>query len=376
VRAKAATPPECPLESAEELYDQAPCGYLSTLPDGTIVRVNRTLLFWSSFERSDLLGKKVSGLFTVAGRIYCETHWFPLLRMQGFANEVAFELVRPGREPMPVLISAVQKRDEGGEPIVNRIMIFDASDRRRYERELLAERRRAERADKAKADLLAMIGHDMRTPLSTISTAVQLLLRLAPTEKQLRYLNMLRSASASLLGLANQILDFSQLEAGRMVVADATFDPRALVRETADVLRPMAEKKGLTLRIDVDPTVPTVLSGDADKIRQVLSNIAGNAVKFTAAGSVSIATCVREPALVEFEVSDTGIGIPRDRLESIFEEFTQAGPDIGKQYGGTGLGLTISRRLVELLGGTLQVESEQGKGSRFWFRLPLRAPAP
>jgi signal transduction histidine kinase len=376
VSAEAAADPEAPLESAEELYEHAPCGYLSTLPDGTIVRANRALLSWAGFVRGDLLGKKIHELFTVAGRIYCETHWFPLLRMQGFANEVAFDLVRPGRTPLPVLVSALQKRDDRGEPVVNRIMMFDASDRRKYERELLAERRRAERAHKAKADLLAMIGHDMRTPLSTISNAVQLLSRLGPTEGQLRYLNMLRSASASLLGLADQILDLSQLDAGRMVTANAKFDPRALIQETADVLRPMAEKKGVALQIEVDPALPDALSGDAARIRQILSNLAGNAVKFTAAGSVTIAARAPAPAVLELEVRDTGIGIPRDRLESIFDEFTQADPEIGKRYGGTGLGLTISRRLAELLGGTLQVESQQGHGSRFWFRLPLHLPGP
>jgi signal transduction histidine kinase len=367
---------ELPPESAEELYEHAPCGYVSTLPDATIVRVNRTLSSWIASAPEAIVGKKLHDLLTVPGRIYCETHLLPLLRLQGFVNEVALELARPGSEPLSVLVNAVQKRDERGEPIVNRILMFDVSERRRYERELLVERRRAERAAKEKADLLAMIGHDMRTPLSTITTAVDLLARLSPGEQQARYLGILRSASVSLLDLATRILEYSLIQSGKVVVNAVPFDPRALLQQVANVVSPAAEKKGLKLEIAADAALPAEVVGDAARIRQVLSNLAGNAVKFTSSGSVSIRVASPRRNLVEFEVRDTGIGIPRDRLAAIFEEFTQASSDIGRQYGGTGLGLTISRRLVELLGGRLAVESHEGEGSRFWFRLPLREAEP
>jgi signal transduction histidine kinase len=363
-------------ETAEELYDNAPCGYLSTSPDGTIIRVNQTLLDWLGQERADVLERRrFQDLVTVPGRVYCETHWAPLLRMQGFANEVAFELVCRERSPLPVLVTAVQKRDERGEPLFNRITVFNATDRRKYERELLAERRRAERADKRKAELLAMIGHDMRTPLNTIGGAVQLLERLSPTEQQAKYLRMLKSSSAALLALSNQILDFSRIEAGQLVVTNERFEPRLLVRDTGYALMGPAEQKGLALKTDVDPRVPTAVSGDAGKIQQVLVNIAGNAIKFTQAGSVTLSARALdddpESPLIEFSVADTGIGIPPDRLDAIFDEFTQADADIGRKYGGTGLGLTISRRLADLLGGTLRVESELGRGSTFRFQLRL-----
>jgi signal transduction histidine kinase len=370
---------EAPQESAEELYEQAPCGYLSTLPDATIVRVNQTFLAWTGYQRNELLGRRrFPDLLTVAGRIYCETHWVPLLRMQGFANEVMFELLGKERGPIPILVTAVQKRDERGEPLFNRITVFNATDRRKYERELLLERRRAERADKAKADLLAMIGHDMRTPLNAIGGAVQLLELLSPTEQQKKYLRMLRSSSAALLDLANQILDFSRLQAGQALVADEPFEPRVVVGHVADELLGQAEGKGIALRTEIGPDVPTTVSGDAAKIQQVLANLAGNAVKFTQAGSVTLSARPLEAGSgwveVEFRVSDTGIGIPANRLDAIFDEFTQADPEIGKSYGGTGLGLTISRRLAELLGGTLAVDSEVGRGSTFRFRLRLRSP--
>jgi signal transduction histidine kinase len=277
---------------------------------------------------------------------------------------------------MPILVSAVQKRDPRGEPLFNRITVFNATDRRKYERQLLVERRRAERADRGKADLLAMIGHDMRTPLNTIGGAVQLLEHLSPTPQQAKYLRMLKSSCTALLGLAAQILDFSRIEAGQLVVTDEPFDPRALLRDTCDGLVGQAEQKGLTLRTEIDPRVPTALSGDAVRIQQVLANLAGNAIKFTHAGSVTLSMRAldagADPAPIELAVADTGIGIAADRLEAIFEEFTQADADIGKTYGGTGLGLAISRRLAGLLGGKLAVESEVGRGSTFRFQLALR----
>jgi signal transduction histidine kinase len=367
-----------PGESAEELYENAPCGYLSTLPDGTIVRLNGTFVGWTGMARQQLLERcRFQELLTMPGRIYYETHWDPLLRMQGYISEIAFELSpRNGTSPVPILVSAMQKRDEKGEPLFNRITAFNATDRRRYERELLLERRRAERADRAKAELLAMIGHDMRSPLSAIATAVDLLDRAPSPEQQARYLRALRSSSMTLLGLANQILEYSRLEAGQASVENAPFDAGAVVADTADAIAGQAEKKGLILKVDVAPDVPRILQGDAQKIQQVLTNLGGNAVKFTSKGAVTLTVRVvgsdAESVRLEFSVADTGIGIARDRLDAIFDEFTQADDQIGKTYGGTGLGLTISRRVADLLGGALTVESELGKGSTFRFELRLR----
>jgi signal transduction histidine kinase len=372
-------------ESAEELYEQAPCGYLSTLPDGTIVRVNRTLLDWVAQSRDELLERrKFQDLLTVPGRIYYETHLGPLLRMQGFASEIAFELGCGESSPTPVLVTAVQKRDDQGEPLFTRFTVFKATERRKYERELLVERKRAERADRRKAELLAMIGHDMRTPLNAIGGAVQLLELLSPTPQQLKYLRVLHSSSAALLRLANQILDFSRIEAGQLVVESERFDPRVLIRDIADSLLGQAEQKGLALRTEIEERIPPALVGDSGKIQQVLVNIMANAVKFTETGSVTLSARVLgiddASALLEFSVADTGIGIPAERLEAIFEEFTQADAEIGKKYGGTGLGLTISRRLAALLGGVLEVESEVGRGSTFRFQVRLagvnRPPSP
>jgi len=358
-------------ESAEELYDHAPCGYLTSDADGVIARVNHTLLGWIGAAADELIGsRRFQDLLSIPGRMYFETHLRPLLRMQGFVSELALELECRDRPPLPVLVSAVEKRDAAGEPILIRFMIFNAVERRRYERELLLARRRAERSDRAKAELLAMIGHDMRSPLGVIVTAVTLLERQDPQAHQAKYLKMLRSSATTLLGLANQILDFSRIEAGQAVVARAAFDPAALTREAVEGLVSRAEEKGIALVHRVEPSVPPSVVGDATKTQQILSNLIGNAVKFTSRGSVTVAVRAAD-GMLEFSVADTGIGIPPDRLDAIFEEFTQADPEIGRNYGGTGLGLTICRRLTEMLGGNLQVQSELEKGSTFRLSLPL-----
>jgi PAS domain S-box-containing protein len=368
---------EPPKESAEELYENAPCGYLSTFPDGTIVRINRTILAWTGYQREDLLtGRRFQDLLTPAGKIYHETHYAPLLRMQGFVNEIAFDLLRADGGRLPVLVNSVEKRDAAGEPLLHRTTVFDATDRRRYERELLLARRKAEEAARAKADLLAMIGHDIRNPLAAIFAGIRLLERTSPTPEQRKYLDVLRATSENLLGLTGNLLDLGRIEAGAVLLDEKGFDPRELVHGIVAGLAARAEEKGLAVRVEVEERVPRRLVGDPGKIGQVLSNLVGNAIKFTEEGSVEVTVRASEvlpdTTVVEFSVRDTGIGIAREHLTRIFEAYAQADHAIGARYGGTGLGLAISRRLVELHGGELVVKSEPGQGSTFSFGLRLR----
>jgi PAS domain S-box-containing protein len=360
-------------ESAEELYEHAPCGYLSTLPDGVILRVNRTLLDWTGRQRADLLaGMRFKDLLSPAGKIYHETHYAPLLRMQGFVSEIAFDLVRADGVRLPVLVSSVQKRDPAGQPVLHRTTIFDATDRRRYEHELLLARRKAEQAARAKANLLAMIGHDIRNPLAAILAGLRLLERTGPSPEQRKYLDILRSTSENLLTLTGNLLDLGRIEAGATALELKRFDLRELVHAVVSGFSPRAEEKGLDLLVEIEERVPAQLGGDRGKIGQVLSNLVGNAIKFTEKGSVEVtvraAEATPEAILVEFSIRDTGIGIAPEHLAGIFEAYAQAN---GTRYGGTGLGLAISRRLVQLHGGELKVESEPGHGSTFSFRLPM-----
>ena len=368
-------------ESAEDLYDNAPCGYLSALPDGTILKLNQTFLDWTGYKRDELVGRKrFQDLLTAGGRIFHETHYAPLLRMQGSVREIAVEIVCADGRRLPALINTVLKKDAAGQPLLARTTVFDATNRREYERELLRQRQRAELADQAKADFISTVSHEIRNPVTSILGITHLLGltdHLSPQQEGL--LQILRRSSENLLNLINDILDFSKIEAGKSSLEERSFDLRRVVDGVVQPLRLEAEKKGLTLSSQVDERVPENLLGDPVKIGQVLTNLVGNAVKFTAEGAVAVAVQVRElapeAASIEFRVTDTGIGISPQQMPHVFDDFSQASYDIGLKYGGTGLGLAISKKLVELHGGQLAVDSEVGRGTAFWFILRLKTPS-
>ena len=367
-------------ESAEDLYERAPCGYLSLLPDGIVGRVNTTFLEWTGFDRDALIGRRrFLDLLTVGGRIYYETHFEPLLRMQGFVREIAFDITRRNGERLPVLVNAVHRDYDSAGPIT-RITVFDATDRRRYERELLAARDRAETAARVKSELVAMISHDLRGPLSAMTTAVALLETSAPTPRQAKYIRVLKSSTTHALALVGSVLDLSRLESGRTPLRADDFAIRELVDEVAASARAAVQKPDVEITARVSEAVPERLVGDRAKIGQVLANLMMNAVKFTHRGFVALVVEVLETTdasvTLEIVVSDSGIGIPADRLPHIFDEFSQASDEIAVKYGGTGLGLAISRRLLQLYGSELHVTSTVGQGSSFSFPLTLRrAPA-
>ena len=364
------------LETAEDLYEHAPCGYVSTLPDGTFARVNQTFLNWTGYSRDELVGpRSLQDLLPLAGKVFHETHFAPLLRMQGVVNEVAFDLVCRDGRLLPVLVNTVQKRDPLGQPLLNRTTVFNATDRRQYERELLLARRKADAAAEAKARLLAVISHEIRSPLGTITMLATLLQQTSTDPRQERHLQRLRSASQHLADLVNDLLDYSKLESGKMPLHLQPFNFRDLLEATAQRLQTRADDKQLALRLEVDEAIPQRVIGDPLKIGQVLTNLVGNAVKFTDQGFVLIRAELTErhrgTVVLTLSVQDTGVGIPPERLADIFEEFTQASPETTAKFGGTGLGLTISRKLVQIFGSEIMVESTPGVGSTFSFQLRL-----
>jgi PAS domain S-box-containing protein len=370
-------PPDGPIESAEDLYQNAPCGYVSTRADGLITRTNGTFEAWTGYRCADLIAqRRFSELLAPGGRIYYETHLAPLLAMQGHAREIALEIVCANGGRLPVLINAAVARDEAGEARGIRITVFDATSRRRYEQELLRERQRAERADRIKARFIAMINHEIRSPLNVITSVRHLLEKTRLDPEQARLVQMLRSSSQSLLGIVNSVLDFGKLEAGKETLLESAFDLRGLVEQTLAAAGAAAEEKQLSLESAVSQLPSGRLVGDAGKIGQVLTNLLSNAIKFTERGFVRLvvhgAEAIGDTVVITFEVVDTGIGIAADRLEVIFEPYAQAAAETSARYGGTGLGLAICKELVALLGGDLTVASEPGRGSRFAFALPLR----
>ncbi|NNE61130.1 MAG: PAS domain S-box protein [Woeseia sp.] len=367
-------------ETAEELYDQAPCGYLSADADGMIIRANRKVADLSGRSVEEMTGQvRLQELLTVGGRIYYETHVGPLLLMQGHVEEIALDIRGPDGA-VPVLLNAELRRRSSGEVIGIRASVLDATERRRYERELLAARNQAEEAARMKSELISMVSHDIRTPLAALSTVGELLELSSLDEDQAGYVRMLKSSTNNLLRLVNDVLDLGKLESGRMRLVKKPVNVRQLVSGVADEARVEAERKGLRFDVDIDSGLPSRLLTDAIKLGRVLSNLLSNAVKFTERGEVSMAVRLLENegdhVRVRFTVRDTGIGIQKDQLECIFDDFTQGSDEISYRYGGSGLGLGICKKFLALHGADLSVDSAPGERTSFYFDLDMEQAAP
>lgn len=236
----------------------------------------------------------------------------------------------------------------------------------------------AEAANRAKSEFLANMSHEIRTPMNGVMGMIELSL-MNPLDVETReYLGIAQSSARSLLAILNDILDVSKIEAGKLQVESVPFEPATLITEVVRLMTPGMNEKSLQARLNLPPELPETLLGDPLRIRQVLLNLVGNAVKFTQQGQVAVdVEIVQKSATgltLAIAVSDTGVGIPADRLQAIFQAFAQADNSITRQFGGTGLGLTISRQLVELMGGQITVSSEPGQGSCFRFTLQLGIP--
>ncbi len=242
-------------------------------------------------------------------------------------------------------------------------------------RDLEVSLKKAEEANKAKGDFLANMSHELRTPMNGVLGMAHLLADTALDADQREYVSTINGSAENLLMLLNDILDFSKIEAGALQLENLAFDLRETMTSTLNLLRPQADKKQLALMVELDAQLPDYVWGDPSRIRQIITNLMGNAIKFTTDGHVRLSASREDmggEAVLRVQVADTGMGIPANKLNEIFDKFTQADASVTRKYGGTGLGLAITKQLVTLMGGTIGVESELGKGSTFWFTIPCK----
>jgi PAS domain S-box-containing protein len=250
----------------------------------------------------------------------------------------------------------------------------DITDRKQAENALQEAKAAAEEASRAKSEFLANMSHEIRTPMTVFMAAIEHLMQLDRNPERRHLLRMADQSARRLRSLIDDVLDFSRIEARKVNIEEEPFDLRACVREAVDMFALPAREKNLRLDMEVAPEAPDIMVGDHNRLGQVLINLIGNAVKFTHEGEIRVSVQPRGDR-IEFAIADTGIGIPDEKRDQLFESFSQADSSFTRQYGGSGLGLAISKGLVELMGGEISIQSQEGRGSVFTFTLPLKTAA-
>jgi two-component system, sensor histidine kinase and response regulator len=364
-------------ERFRSVFEHSPDGILLVDPHDSsvpfpIVECNNAVCRAYGYTRDELLGQSLHLLVTPRVNPSERPQWIERLRREGsWNNETAYRRKDGTLVPTEVIVSLVTV---GGRELIMGVA-RDISERKRAEVELVTAHNAALQASRAKSEFLATMSHEIRTPMNGVIGMSELLLDTPLTSEQREYASIVRSSGHTLLTLIDDILDFSKVEAGKLVLETVEFCPQALTENVVDVVLAKAREKGIKLLAYIAPEIPARLMGDEHRLRQVLLNLLSNAVKFTAEGEVLLRVTVESETpshmTLRCAVYDTGIGLSERTRMHLFEPFTQADSSTTRKYGGTGLGLAISKRLVELMGGSIGVQSIEGQGSKFWFTVAL-----
>ncbi|MDQ2930261.1 MAG: PAS domain-containing sensor histidine kinase [Gemmatimonadota bacterium] len=407
-------------DAIDPLLDAEPCGFVSFSDDGAVRVVNQTLLDMLGYARAEIVGKHIETILTVGSRIFHQTHFFPLLRLRGSAEEIFLLLRAKGGEDVAVLANAI-RRERSGEWITDAVLLR-LIERRKFEDALLEAKRAAEEAmananahraevqsaneqlecqalelelsqeqllaqtlelerqrsladdaNRAKSSFLAMMSHELRTPLNAIGGYVQLLemgVHGPVTSAQAEALGRVARSQQHLLRLINDLLNLARIESGRVDYDVQSISLNDVVQSTVPMIEPQLASRAL--RFEVDVPLGFMAAVDREKVEQILLNLLSNAVKFTMPGgcvNVDAAPAADDDEMVELRVRDTGVGIPANRLEAIFEPFVQVENSKAARVEGSGLGLSISREMARGMGGDISAVSTLGVGSTFTIRL-------
>ena len=388
------------MEDLDDLYENPPCGYLSLAADGVIVKANRTLAGWLGVQSFDLLGKRFYDLLSVPGKIFYETHFAPLLRMQGHFNEVALDLVGPDGQKLPVLANAAERRSNDGGVQFTRITLFQAVDRRRYERDLVDARNAANRARRELEELnrtleeridagiaerlkleqgllaekevarlreqfVAILGHDLRNPLASIAGGLNILSREPQSDKGRRVLTMMNQSTQRMSSLIEDMLDLARCRAGQGIAVDPKpTDLRVVLEHVVQELQTANPGRDIQSSLDI----PDQVACDGGRVAQLVSNLLGNALTHGALGRPVTVVAAPGPNEIIITVANEGDPIPRHVRDHLFEPFFRATGSAEKQ--GLGLGLFICSEIARSHGGRLEVHSDT-KQTAFLFRMPV-----
>jgi len=347
--------------------------------EGRIVNANKRMCEMFGYEPDEMLNSGVRRLFSGrrAFRRFVRRHLH--LLMDSNIEQVEYDLRKKNGTLIPCTLSG-KAIDRSNLALGTVWVIEDVSRRKAAEQELELAREAAEAASVAKGQFLANMSHEIRTPMNGIIGLTNILLRCDMPEEQRDHLTLIQRSAIRLMTIINDILDFSKLEAGRFELEQHPFSLRGLLQEVVQPMEPTVRRKNLQLKLTVDAAVPDGIQGDQTKVMQVLTNLLDNSLKFTRKGYVHLAVRLEreeQPSatpMLLFQVADTGIGIVPSYRAKVFESFSQADSSHSRRFGGTGLGLSISKGLVELMGGQIWFDSEPGRGTNFYFTLPLTAP--
>jgi len=359
-----------PHDDFEDLFDCAPCGYLVLSPAGRIVRANATLCRWVGMSADELAGRAFRELLTVPGRIFYETNFAPLLRIQGAFEEIALDVLTPAGEKLPMLVNASERRNADGAVTAIRVALFRAKDRRGYERELQAREQSArdsltgeQETARLREQFIAVLGHDLRNPLASIVGAARLLRREAPSEKSLKVLQLMENSVDRMAGLIDDVMDFARGRLGRGMTVDPTLQQVApILRQVVDELEAGHPQRTIVC----DFAGPAPCKVDAGRIAQMVSNLLGNALTHGDPKAPIEVRLRTDQGRLSISVANQGPPIPPEAMERLFQPFFRG--EVRASQQGLGLGLHIASEIARSHGGALSVVSDE-RETRFTFEM-------
>jgi sigma-B regulation protein RsbU (phosphoserine phosphatase) len=372
-----------PQPDFQDMIENGPCGYISLLPNGRIQYVNRTFLNWCGHAADQMVGKRLSDFLTMAGRIYYETHIAPLLRMQATFEEIAIDAVKADGQPLQLIANAAERRDPDGKLLFIRLALIRATDRRRYEQELLGARelakaaeaaaeeklKREQEASELREQFIAVLGHDLRNPLASISAGARILDRTVQTDKEHQIIAMLQTTVMRMAGLIDNVLDLARgrLGGGIGLNRDARQLLEPVLVGVVDELRLASPGRIIQTEFRIDRPV----NCDRSRLAQMLSNLVGNALTHGTSSKPVIVHAETGETTFVLWVSNSGQPIPVAAMDKLFEPFFRGNAHASRQ--GLGLGLYIASQIAKAHGGNLTVSSTPEE-TRFTFEMPLVQP--